>query len=124
MDTQTHKANLEAALKDITHSLSELGAQDPDNPSDWITTPDEPAKNTADPNDFGDRSEEWMERRGELSALETRANNIKRALKKIEEGTYGVCEISGDPIEEDRLSVNPAARTCKACIDKEAELPS
>ena len=36
-----------------------------------------------------------------------------RELKKIEEGSFGVCEINGDKIEEDRLLANPAARTCK-----------
>ena len=122
METAHYKATLEAELAQLTQSLSELGIQDPNNPSDWITTPDAPAKNVADPNDFGDRSEEWQVRRGELSALETRFNNVKRALQKIEDGTYGICEISGEPIETDRLDANPAARTCKAQIDNEAQL--
>ena len=45
-------------------------------------------------------------------------------LKKIEAGTFGVCEISGEPIEEDRLDANPAARTNKANINNEADLPA
>ena len=37
-------------------------------------------------------------------------------------GTYGSCEISGEAIEVERLEANPAARTCKAHIEREAEL--
>ncbi len=124
MKTSAYKKILETELAEITHSLEELGVQNPNAPEDWITTPEEPSKNESDPNDFGDRSEAWQERRGTLSALETRCNNIKRALSKIDAGTYGTCELCKNEIEEDRLSVNPAARTCKADLDNESQLPS
>ena len=70
-----------------------------------------------------DRVEDWDERRSTIAALETRYNNIKRALDKIEKGTYGICEISGQPIEAERLKANPAARTSQANQEKEAQLP-
>jgi RNA polymerase-binding transcription factor DksA len=50
-------------------------------------------------------------------------NTVVHALGKIEAGTYGVCEVSGMDIEEDRLEANPAARTCKAHMAEEATLP-
>ncbi len=53
-----------------------------------------------------------------MAVLENRWNEVRAALKKIEAGTYGICEISGEPIEEDRLEVNPAARTCKEHMDE------
>mgnify|MGYP006131123399 CR=1 FL=1 len=124
MNTTAHKEALENELAEITQSLQELGVQNPHAKEDWITTPEGPSKNTADPNDLGDRSEEWQERRGTLSTLETRFNNINRALQKIEKGSFGTCELCTKPIEEDRLAVNPAARTCKADIDNESQLPS
>lgn len=34
---------------------------------------------------------------------------INRALEKIEEGTYGICDISGDAIPEKRLEAIPYA---------------
>ncbi len=34
---------------------------------------------------------------------------IDRALEKIEEGTYGVCDVSGDPIPKKRLEAIPYA---------------
>jgi len=36
------------------------------------------------------------------------------ALEKIKLGTYGICEICGNHIEEERLQANPSARTDKA----------
>lgn len=122
-DTAPYKEKLEAELKLVTDELSSIGVVNPDNPNDWIATPEGVDVGEADPNVGADRVEEWDERRAILSQLETRFNNIKRALKKIEDGTYGVCEISGDPIEPDRLDANPAARTCKAHLEEEANLP-
>ncbi|MBN1688040.1 MAG: TraR/DksA C4-type zinc finger protein [Candidatus Omnitrophica bacterium] len=37
-------------------------------------------------------------------------NDIDSALKKIEEGTYGICEKYGTPIPKGRLKVMPYAR--------------
>lgn len=34
---------------------------------------------------------------------------VERALEKIEEGTYGICDISGDPIPKKRLEAVPYA---------------
>jgi len=41
----------------------------------------------------------------------THDKNIDRALQKIEAGTYGVCEDTGQPIPYERLSLIPWART-------------
>jgi RNA polymerase-binding transcription factor DksA len=47
-------------------------------------------------------------------ALSARARQeieeIDRALKKIDEGTYGICEVSGEPIPKARLQAIPQAR--------------
>ena len=72
---------------------------------------------SADLNDVADRTEEYDERRATLATLEGRYNDIRRAIKKIEDGTYGICEMGGEEIEEDRLEANPAARTCKAHME-------
>jgi RNA polymerase-binding transcription factor DksA len=37
---------------------------------------------------------------------------IEEALRRIEQGTYGVCEQSGQPIERERLRALPFARYC------------
>lgn len=38
-----------------------------------------------------------------------RIANIERALQKIEEGSYGLSDLSGEPIPEDRLLAAPEA---------------
>ena len=35
---------------------------------------------------------------------------IDAALRRLRNGTYGLCEVSGDPIEKERLKVLPHAR--------------
>ena len=67
--------------------------------------------------DCQDKIEEYEENVAVVKELEMRYNDIKDALKKIMEGTYGFCEVSGEPIEVDRLEANQAARTCKAHME-------
>jgi RNA polymerase-binding protein DksA len=38
--------------------------------------------------------------------------DIDAALRKIDEGSYGVCEVCGEPIGAQRLSAIPWARLC------------
>ena len=40
---------------------------------------------------------------------------IDYALKKIEEGTYGICEMCEEEISIERLKVKPQARYCIVC---------
>jgi len=122
MDTIKYKERLESELADLTAELKSLGIHNPAVKEDWIATPQGVETNEADINVGADRVEDWDERRATLSNLEGRYNDVVLALKKIEDGTYGVCEISGETIEEDRLDANPAARTCKQHLD--AELPN
>lgn len=122
VDTTPYRVRLEKLLGEITEELKGIGVHNPENPSDWKAIP-EVIIPEADPNDVADRVEEWDERRAVVAELEARYNNIVRALKKIEEGTYDTCEVCGKPIEEDRLDANPAARTDKEHMDEERNLP-
>ena len=40
---------------------------------------------------------------------------IDEALERIENGTYGICEINGEPIPKARLEAIPWARYCITC---------
>lgn len=123
MDISSLQQQLEAEQKRLEKDLQDLGIQNPTAPEDWIATPQDPSSTEADPNLVADRTEDWQAEQAEVDALETRLNNVKRALEKITSGRYGVCEISGEPIEEDRLQANPAARTNKAHMNEEKTLP-
>lgn len=116
------KTKLETELEKITAELSGIAEQNSET-GDWVAVPLTTEMGDADENVQADMVEEWNERRALVAQLETRYRNIIRALKKIEGGTYGTCEISGEPIETERLEANPAARTTLANADREKELP-
>ncbi len=70
---------------------------------------------------FGKREEEATEAL-ELEkrlALEKRIRDqlaeVEHALSKFEKGTYGSCDICGQPIEPARLEALPQANLCLSC---------
>ena len=64
---------------------------------------------------FADSSQVTAER-GEAERLagELRdaLDEVDAAIKRLEDGTYGNCEVCGKPIGEARLEAKPAARRC------------
>ena len=119
MKTQAYKKRLEKMLEDITEELKTIGIHNPENPTDWVAIPEELNVKQADLNDAADNVEEWNERRGIVATLETRYNNIKKALDRIADRSYEKCEVCDAPIEAKRLDANPTARTCLAHIEKQ-----
>jgi len=115
MNTEHFKKKLQEELVTVEKELNELGWKDPET-GEWDATDGdlETMAPTQDSNEFADKLEELQEREGETAILEGRRTDIKEALLKIEEGRYGVCEVCGEKIEEDRLEANPSAKTCKA----------
>lgn len=113
MDTEYFKEKLEEELLLVEKELNDVGRINPDNKLDWEAEPADMNVDSADSNETADNIEEYEENTAVLKELEIRYNDIKEALAKIEDGKYGICEISGEPIEEERLIANPAARTCK-----------
>ena len=62
--------------------------------------------------DSGDMSREIFNREMDATIgeqVERRLEDIDRALQKIEEGTYGLSDVSGDPIPQGRLEAMPEA---------------
>jgi RNA polymerase-binding transcription factor DksA len=43
------------------------------------------------------------------------------ATRKIDAGTYGICESCGKPIEPARLEILPTARRCMNCKNLQAK---
>ena len=50
--------------------------------------------------------------------LETNLRDIISSLKRIEEGTYGICKYCGNEIGEKRLLARPVASACIDCKTK------
>jgi DnaK suppressor protein len=45
-------------------------------------------------------------------------HKVEHALRRIESGGYGICEVCGEPIPVARLEVLPYATTCVTCASK------
>jgi len=72
--------------------------------------------------DIADEANESNERRlmQSLGAKDAAVlRQIKYALRRIEEGTYGICAKCGQPIPEKRLELIPYAMFCVPCQESE-----
>lgn len=114
IDINLFKNRLEEELVLIEKELNDVGRKNPDNKLDWEAEPADLSTDNADESEAADKIEEYEGNTALLKELEIRYNEIKDALTKIENGSYGFCEICNAPIEEDRLLANQAAKTCKA----------
>ncbi len=59
---------------------------------------------TVDAGDSGDL--------GVLDRAEARLEDVERALRRLDEGTYAICEACGRAIGDDRLARSPVTRRC------------
>ena len=62
--------------------------------------------------DSGDMSHSLFTREMDATVEQTiqrRLRNVERALQKIEEGAYGICDDTGEPIPKGRLEAVPEA---------------
>ncbi len=76
-----------------------------------------------EPLDFGDwcqkSHDEWLflnQNRIEIELL----RNIQQALRRIDSGTFGICQACERPISPKRLAAIPWARYCLACEESQA----
>ncbi|MGC9610754.1 MAG: TraR/DksA C4-type zinc finger protein [Minisyncoccia bacterium] len=75
--------------------------------------------------DFGDDTDHYEEETDEAEEMgnylgvkktqDARLKQIEKALAKIKDGTYGVCEKCGKPIEKKILGIDPESLLCKNC---------
>lgn len=106
------KLKLEEEKAILEKELSGFGKRNAET-GDWETVPNSDTKE-ADSIDEADKDEDFEERAAKMEALEGRLLDIVSAIQKIDNGNFGICEVGGEEIEEDRLEANPAAKTCQA----------
>jgi len=51
---------------------------------------------------------------GAVDALESEVADVERALARLDDGSYGTCEVCGERLSEAVLNERPAARYCAA----------
>ena len=102
-DIQRYKKRLEDLKNQITNSLQSSTAE--------VKKPDEA---TGYSQHQADQGTDDFDRRISLEVTTHEfqlLRQIERALEKIQEGTYGVCDISGENIPPARLDAMPYANT-------------
>lgn len=62
--------------------------------------------------DSGQVAAEQGEHRALLGHLQETLADVDRALAKLDDGTYGKCEVCGEDIADARLEALPASRYC------------
>ena len=64
---------------------------------------------------FADSSQvaaEQGEVRALVANLRSLLDDVEKALSKLDDGTYGACDVCGEPIAPARLEAMPASRLC------------
>jgi DnaK suppressor protein len=75
---------------------------------------------------IGDGTVEAISRLTEIgvgSSLEHGLARTERALAKLDEGTYGICDSCGAPIAPARMQVVPDVVLCLACASSQRRVP-
>jgi len=79
-------------------------------------------ENYPDPND---RASLESDRNFELRIRDRERKLIAKmqeAIKRIEDGTFGICEVCGGPISEKRLMARPVTTLCIDCKTKQEKI--
>lgn len=111
MKTESFRKRLETEKARLEYEMGSVGRKNPMVPGDWEPIPSE----TGVEADLADQADVVMSLESNaaiLADLEARYDTILAALSRIEKKTYGKCEVCGKPIEEARLTAEPAATTC------------
>ncbi len=108
---QEFKKQLEKEKVILLDELKAVSVLNPEN-GRFEAVPESQNGPEADENDLADRFEDFDERTSTVKTFAGRLREINSALEKIENNTYGKCEICDTPVEEARLHANPAAKTC------------
>ena len=94
------RSTLEAQREQVTGQLHELGSE---------------GEAAAVDDGFADSAQvsaEQGEQQALAAQLREQLDEVERALARLDEGTYGRCEVCGEPIGDARLEVMPTTRFC------------
>ena len=107
-DLEKLREALEQEHGDLEQELEEHGRK---SKGDWQGVATGFTSAEPDEVDAADKFEELATNVPLVEELERRLKDVDDALAKMEKGTYGVSEKTGEPIPLARLKANPAART-------------
>lgn len=107
MDLEKREYFRNVLLEEMRSLLEEAGKTVSEMNSDTTNFPDPNDRATQE----SDRTFELRIRDRERKLL----NKIREALEKIDNGTFGVCEMCGEEISEARLKARPVTTYCIDC---------
>jgi len=110
LDTAQYRARLLEEQERLMNAVDFLDRENPGSISDELGD-----IVTAGDSNLGDTATATYDRELDQSLEEGAQQTliaIKDALRKIEEGSYGTCEVCGKPIGDGRLAAIPWARLC------------
>ncbi|MCU1416674.1 MAG: hypothetical protein JWP32_848 [Schumannella sp.] len=58
---------------------------------------------------------EWQQAEGVRAQYEAELRDLDDADARVESGTYGICEVCGEPIPAAQLELRPARTRCVSC---------
>ena len=112
IDVSHFKKLLKKELKRLETELKTVGQKNKNAPGEWESRATDVDVLASDDADKADNIENYESNNAILKDLEIEYDETLHALENIKRGVYGICEVSGEPIELGRLEANPAARTC------------
>ncbi len=111
---EENKKTLEKEKLNIEEKLNDFAKKNSRNSEDWDTKfPNFEAKGALD--EEADEVEEYASLLPIEKTLESKLQNIKKALDKIKKNKYGKCESCKKEIEEKRLKLIPETKFCNKC---------
>jgi DnaK suppressor protein len=106
-DTHAAKARLEAQLAELEDRLSRLDRD--------LSEPPDP-----DSSERAVQMEDDEALEGQAAVVSSDIASVRRALERIEDGSYGQCGKCGEEIAEGRLEARPEAALCITCASEAA----
>jgi len=104
MDLAAVRTSLERARAELRGELDELKA-----------APRDPTATVSFGKRVGEGTSQAVERIAQVDAarqLDAKLRDVERALDKLDDGTYGRCDVCGRPIAPERLDAIPWAVLC------------
>jgi RNA polymerase-binding transcription factor len=65
--------------------------------------------------DSGARTSQREQQMSVVATIRDRQDQVEHAMRRLDGGTYGRCEVCGQPIAPERLAAFPSATTCIGC---------
>jgi RNA polymerase-binding protein DksA len=113
-------AELNAIRKELEAQVRELRGEITDAEQSWAALQRDSGEGAGD--DQADAGTKTFEREHEMSlAANSRdlLSQVERALQRLDDKTYGICESCGNPIGKARLQAFPRATLCVTCKQRE-----